>query len=198
MMRAPYVCAVLAVTVAGSEVLDAQGLGALAARTAEERKALEGQPSVSISDDDLPDDSRLEQALQDFALTRQGYFRYIDARASVLSMRLQVPDLDALLFAAENRGAGPLAIQKLISEDWRLKGMLANAGISPGAYTLNEMAFRRALQDASLPPAEKGRLSPTRAANIGFAQLSEVRSTMAVRWGQLERNLALQHQARAR
>ncbi|HEV8393066.1 MAG TPA: hypothetical protein VGQ37_02280 [Vicinamibacterales bacterium] len=193
-MRASHACATLALTaVVCSEPLHAQGLASLAARTAEERKALEANPSISRSNEDLPDDSRLQELLRDFVLTRDGFFRYATARGLVMNLRLTVPRVDRDLLAAENRGLGPLGMQKLMAENSQIMARLDAIPISPGIYTLNEVAYRRALEDAALPPAERLRLSPTRQANLAFAQSYEVKERVNSLWAEREKFLALQH-----
>ena len=193
-MRASHACAALALTaVVCSEPLDAQGLSAVAARTAEERKALEGTPSVTRSNEDLPDDSRLEELLRDFVLNRDGFFRYATARSLVMDLRLTVPRVDRALVAAETRGLGPLGMQKLMAGDSQIMARLDTIPISPGAYTLNEVAYRRGLEDAALPPAQRLKLTPTRQANLAFAQSSDVKERLNSLWARMEKFLAMQH-----
>jgi len=196
-MRASHACATLALTAAAcSEPLQAQGLAAVATRTAEERKTLEGTASIRRSNDDLPDDSRLQELLRDFVLTRDGFFRYATARGLVMDLRLRVPRVDRDLLAAENRGVGPLGMQKLMAADSQIRATLDAIPISPGAYTLHEAAYRRALEDAALPPPERLKLTPTRLANLEFAQSYEVKDRVSSLWTQREKFMALQRRAR--
>jgi hypothetical protein len=196
-MRRSRACAAVALTaIVGSEPLVAQGLAALASRTAEERKSLEGTPSIGRSNEDLPDDGGLQELLRNFVLTRDEFFRYATARGLVMDLRLRVPRLDRDLLSAENRGVGPMGMQKLMAEETQIKATLDAVRISPGAYTLNEAAYRRALEDAALPPGDRFKLTPTRQANMAFAQSYEVMERLRPLWMQRERSLALQHGAR--
>jgi hypothetical protein len=181
-----------------AEPLLAQGLASVAARTADERKALDGQPSVSRSNDDLPDDGNLHRLLQDFVLTREGFFRYVDARGLIMDVRVRVARVDQALLAAENLGYGPMAMQKLMTDEPEIKAMLDAVGISPGGYTLHEAAYRRAFEDAALPAVERDRLAPSRTANIVFVRSYEVTNHITSRWAQREKWMALQQRARTR
>ena len=83
-------------------------------------------------------------------------------------------------------------MQKLMAEDSQIMARLEAIPISPGVYTLNEVAYRRALEDAALPPAERFRLTPTRQANLAFAQSYDVKERVTSLWAQREKFLALQ------
>src|SRR5687767_15921356 len=107
------ICTVLVLTtLVCAAAAGAQDLGALATRTAEERKASGRTGAPRITNTDLDQPGILEEALRDFRLTEDGFWKYIRARSSILDRRTKDARLDEYLLGLERSGAGPLNIER--------------------------------------------------------------------------------------
>jgi hypothetical protein len=189
-MSVVRVCAVVVLAaVACDPDLQAQGLGAAAARAAEERKAAEGRPPVKFTEKDLPAADKLESELRDFLLTEDLFWKYVSARAWLLDLRAKSPNLDRYLLNAERAGADPQTIEAMMIEERAILECFDRELIAPRAYTLTEVAYRRALVDAARSDVDIGRLPPTRAANAQFLRKHQIQISNAVsyHWGEKEK-----------
>jgi hypothetical protein len=169
--------------------LRAQGLGAAAARAAEERRASEGNPAAKFTEKDLPAADKLETALRDFVLSEDVFWKYVSARGCLLGVREKSPNLDKYLLNAERAETDPLTIEAMMIEERAILECLDRERIAPRAYTLTEVAYRRALADAARSDVDMDRLPPTRRTNAQFLRTHEIQISNAVshQWGEKEK-----------
>lgn len=168
----------------------AQSLGEVARRTGAERKT-SGTPLTRLTDKDLPAVDRLEAELRDFRLSHDEFTHYADAREWVLDRRITYTKVDAWLARAEREGAGPLVIEAMIQQEPLLSDMLDWNKILPHAYILNDIAFNRAVADATRSDDELSRMPPARAANAQFVRDNPLNAVGAAlyRWGEKQKRL---------
>jgi hypothetical protein len=185
--RASVAC-VLTVIVCAGEVR-AQGLGAAAARAAEERSAPGRKAGVALTDRDLPKIDELERELRDFQLTMDAFNRYVYARSSILELRTRSRTLDQYLLRAEAANTDPLAMEAIIVDQRELLACLDRETLPPRAYTLTEIAYRRAVIDAALSDGDIDRLPAARAANATFVRKhdNDIRNAISHYWGEKEK-----------
>ena len=184
------VCTVLVLTTfVCAANLKAQGLGAAAARAAEDRKASDGKRATRLTEKDLPAADRLETELRDFLLTEEIFWKYVRARAWLLDLREKSPGLDEYLLDAERAGTNPLTLENMMVEQPQILACLDRELITPRAYTLTEVAYHRALADASRSDIDMDRLPPTRAANAQYLRTHEIQISNGVshHWGEKDR-----------
>jgi hypothetical protein len=174
----------------------AQGLGQAASAAAAERKASEGKPAVKLSDKNLPPLDRFELELRAYVLTEDQLSAYASARTDILQMRERSAELDDVLLQAEGRN-DPLELERLLAD--RLIRTLDFLGITPRAYVLTEVTFRRALADAALSDPEIERLPPTRAENARWVRKHDVKiGNITYQWGEKEKWLNWRRSTRTR
>jgi len=110
-MSAGRVAATLVtVVISCATAANAQGLGAAAARAAEARKTPGTQPTVTLTDADLPKASVLEAELSKFTINTHVLHRYASARGCIASVRSLTPAVDDALLVAEKAEKDQLAI----------------------------------------------------------------------------------------
>ncbi len=167
---------------------DAQTLGEVAKKTGAEPK---GTAVKKLTDKDLPGVSRLDAELRDFRLTDDGFVRYADAHEWVLDRRILYPKIDAWLARAEREGADPYVIEAMIQQEPLLNDMLDWHKILPHAYILTDVAFNRAVADATRSDDELSRMPPARAANALFVRANPRNIVQAAqyRWGEKQKKL---------
>jgi hypothetical protein len=190
------VTAGLVLSALGAEV---QGLADAASRAAKERNASAATSVTRITDKDLPPADRLEAALRDFLLTKDGFWKYVQARRDILDVRTKQTAIDEELLNAERDANDPFTIEAIIVGNRTLLAQLDDYTITPRIYILTEVAFRRARTDAALSDDEISRLPPTRAANAAYVRKNDddIRGTLSYQWGEkekwLERRRATRH-----
>lgn len=169
-----------------------QGLGAVAARTADDRKASDGKSAPRLTDKDLPKADTLETELRDFLLTEEMFWKYVSARAWILDLRTKKANLDEYLLNAERAGTDPLTLEDMMTDQPQILECLDRETIAPREYTLTEVAYRRALVDAARSDLDVDRLPPTRAANARFLRKHDIqiRNGLSFHWGEKEKWLA--------
>jgi hypothetical protein len=174
----------------------AQGLGALATQTAEERASSGRAGTPRITNADLDEPGVLDAGLRDFRLTEDGFWKYVRARSSLLELRTKTPLLDESLLGLERSGAGPLTIERRMIDDRRILDCLDRERIPPREYTVTEAAYHRARADASLSDAALDRLPPARAANVRFVRANDIPiSNVLSQWADKQRWLDRQRRA---
>ena len=176
---------------------NAQGLGAAAARAAEARKTPGTQPTVTLTDADLPKASVLEAELSTFTINTHVLHRYASARGCIASVRSLTPAVDEALLIAEKAEKDPLAIEGIMRAHAEVLGCFERWRIDAREYTLAHIAFFRAIDDASNLGAVADRLSPIRKQNAKFLlELDDTGSYYFREWTTKESALVEQRKRR--
>jgi len=170
---------VLAQALVCTTTLHAQGLGAVVTRADEERRTSE-RSAVRISGDDLPQQSEIEAALTSFRFTTTSLEFYAQARRCVLEQRVTSAPLDAALQREEIAEGDPLTTEAILAGNRELLACLDAVRLTPRAYTLADLAFRRALDDSAHSDSDVAQLPATRGANARFIRANNYRVTNAL------------------
>ena len=183
------ICTLLVLTtLVCAPTVGAQGLGALASRTAEERKSSGRPASPRVTNADLDQPGLLDEALRDFELTDERFWKYIRTRSALQELRTKSTRLDQYLLAAERSGAGPLTIERRIIDERQLLDCLDWERITPREYTVTEAAYHRARADASLSDTALDNLPRTRAANARFVRVNDIQISNALsQWAEKQK-----------
>ena len=159
-------CALVLVTAARAQ---AQPLGALAAQTEAQRKTQPGG-GRTFSNDNLPEQSRLEAALRDFELSFDVLNRVGDVQSDLSASRRRSPKLHAYLSSFDNIGATIPSMAEQAGEFIEISNALDRGRFTPFTYEVAVFAIEQAVVDAARSDAELTTLDPARQSRAAFAR----------------------------